>query len=222
MYTAFYDLQLKPFQISSDPSFIWLGEKHKEALAVLRYGVLDNKGFLLLTGDVGTGKTTLLNSLIASLGDDVIYSGTVAAAMEGRFLGFPAVAVSLVTAQQPAHFETAAKVTLALLERLKAVSLAAETILNVNVPDLPWTSIRGFRSTRLGHRHKAEPVFKATDPRGHPIYWVGPPGGEQDAGEGTDFHALRNGFISVTPLKVDLTHHAEVPTTAAWLGELGQ
>ena len=100
--------------------------------------------------------------------------------------------------------------------------MSAESILNVNIPDLPFDELQGIRATRLGHRHKAEPVVKDEDPRGRPIYWVGPAGESQDAGEGTDFHALRNGFISVTPLKVDLTHHAEVPTTAAWLGELGQ
>ena len=155
----------------------------------------------------------------ANLGDDVIYSGTVAAAMEGRFLGFPAVAVSLVTAQQPAHFETAAKVTLALLERLKAVSLAAETILNVNVPDLPFGELQGWQVTRLGHRHKSEPVIRQTDPRGRPIYWVGPPGAEQDAGPGTDFHALREGYVSVTPLQVDLTRHAALDPLDAWLSE---
>jgi 5'-nucleotidase len=107
-----------------------------------------------------------------------------------------------------------------LVEGLLTQKLSRDTILNVNVPDLPWDAIKGFRGTRLGHRHKAEPVFKATDPRGHPIYWVGPPGAEQDAGEGTDFHALRNGYISVTPLKIDLTHHAEVPATASWLEDL--
>jgi len=93
-------------------------------------------------------------------------------------------------------------------------------ILNVNVPDLPWSEIKGYQSTRLGHRHKAEPVYKERDPRGHPIYWVGPPGAEQDAGPGTDFYAVRSGYISVTPLKVDLTNHQQLQQTAAWLKDI--
>lgn len=155
----------------------------------------------------------------ANLGDDVLYSGTVAAATEGRFLGLPALAIS-IDSFAPGHLDSAAKAASILVQGLQSQKLSRDTILNVNVPDLPWSSIKGFRSTRLGHRHKAEPVFKATDPRGHPIYWVGPPGAEQDAGEGTDFHAVRNGYISVTPLKIDLTHHADIPATAAWLGDL--
>ncbi len=155
----------------------------------------------------------------ANLGDDVLYSGTVAAATEGRFLGLPALAVS-IDSFAPEHLDSAARAASVLVQGLLTQKLSRDTILNVNVPDLPWDEIKGFRSTRLGHRHKAEPVFKATDPRGHPIYWVGPPGAEQDAGEGTDFHALRNGYVSVTPLKIDLTHHADVPATASWLEEL--
>ncbi len=155
----------------------------------------------------------------ANLGDDVLYSGTVAAATEGRFLGLPALAVS-IDSFAPEHLDSAARAASVLVQGLLTQKLSRDTILNVNVPNLPWDEIKGFRSTRLGHRHKAEPVFKATDPRGHPIYWVGPPGAEQDAGEGTDFHALRNGYVSVTPLKIDLTHHADVPATASWLEEL--
>ncbi|MGD8234595.1 MAG: 5'/3'-nucleotidase SurE [Chromatiales bacterium] len=154
-----------------------------------------------------------------NLGDDVLYSGTVAAATEGRFLGLPALAIS-IDSFAPEHLDTAARAASVLVQGLLTQKLSRDTILNVNVPDLPWEAVRGFRGTRLGHRHKAEPVFKATDPRGHPIYWVGPPGAEQDAGEGTDFHALRNGYISVTPLKIDLTHHDEVAATASWLEEL--
>ncbi len=155
----------------------------------------------------------------ANLGDDVLYSGTVAAATEGRFLGLPALAIS-IDSFAPEHLDSATRAASILVQGLLTQKLSRDTILNVNVPDLPWDEIKGFRSTRLGHRHKAEPVFKATDPRGHPIYWVGPPGAEQDAGEGTDFHALRNGYVSLTPLKIDLTHHAEVPATASWLEEL--
>jgi 5'-nucleotidase len=153
----------------------------------------------------------------ANMGDDVIYSGTVAAATEGRFLGYPAMAVSLAS-HTPRFFDTAARVATELVTRLCERPLAADSILNVNVPDLPYGELQGFLATRLGHRHKAEPVVKAEDPRGRPIYWVGPAGAEQDAGPGTDFHAVRNGFVSVTPLQVDLTRHQALPALADWLG----
>lgn len=152
----------------------------------------------------------------ANLGDDVLYSGTVAAAMEGRFLGFPAVAVSLVT-DGARHYPTAARFACELVKRLVSHPLPADTILNVNVPDLPWEQIKGVEATRLGHRHRSEPVMKDTDPRGRPIYWVGPPGAEQDAGPGTDFNALRHGCISVTPIQVDLTRHSAVDNLSQWL-----
>ncbi len=155
----------------------------------------------------------------ANMGDDVLYSGTVAAATEGRFLGLPAMAIS-INSFSPQHLESAARAALELVRRLSDPSLTTDMILNVNVPDLPWSEIKGYQSTRLGHRHKAEPVYKERDPRGHPIYWVGPPGAEQDAGPGTDFHAVRSGYISVTPLKVDLTNHRQLQQTAAWLKEI--
>ncbi len=158
----------------------------------------------------------------ANLGDDVLYSGTVAAAMEGRFLGLPAIAVSLVAQHTAQHYVTAARVASALVQRLSAEPLPADTILNVNVPDLPWEALQGFVATRLGHRHKAEPVIKAHDPRGRPIYWVGPPGGEQDSGPGTDFHAVRSGQVSVTPIQVDLTRYTALDTVAGWLRGFGQ
>jgi 5'-nucleotidase len=152
----------------------------------------------------------------ANMGDDVIYSGTVAAATEGRFLGLPAIAVSLAS-HAPRHFETAARVAAELVERLRVDPLSPDSILNVNVPDLPYGELQGMLATRLGHRHKAEPVIKSTDPRGRPIYWVGQAGAEQDAGPGTDFHAVRNGFVSVTPLQVDLTRHGALPDLRGWL-----
>jgi 5'-nucleotidase len=159
-------------------------------------------------------------NLGANLGDDVLYSGTVAAATEGRFLGFPSMAVS-INSFTPSHLQTAAHVVLQLINSLVDGSHTSDAVmLNVNVPDLPLEEIRGIRVTRLGHRHKAEPVVKTTDPRGKPIYWVGPPGPEQDAGEGTDFHAVRNGYVSVTPLQVDLTHHAALKTTGDWISEV--
>ncbi len=152
----------------------------------------------------------------ANLGDDVLYSGTVAAAMEGRFLGLPAIAVSLVS-ERPTHFETAARVTLDLVRRLLFNTLPADTILNVNVPDLPLEELAGMQATRLGHRHKSEAVVQMHDPRGRPVYWVGPAGSEQDAGPGTDFHAVRSGHVSVTPLDVDLTRYQALEGVSSWL-----
>jgi 5'-nucleotidase len=152
----------------------------------------------------------------ANLGDDVLYSGTVAAAMEGRFLGLPAMAVSLV-GHRVSHYATAARVAVRLVRQLQSHPLPADTILNVNVPDLPWDSLSGFSVTRLGHRHKSEPVISARDPRERPIYWIGPAGAEQDAGPGTDFYAVRNGYVSVTPIQVDLTRHTALEEVGAWL-----
>ena len=152
----------------------------------------------------------------SNLGDDVLYSGTVAAATEGRFLGLPAVAISLV-GSNPRHFETAAHVAVTLFQQLLAQPLPKDTILNVNVPDVPIAAIKGYQATRLGQRHKSEPVIKSQDPRGRTIYWVGPPGGEQDAGPGTDFYAVAEGFVSVTPLQLDLTWYERVNTLKTWL-----
>lgn len=157
----------------------------------------------------------------ANLGDDVIYSGTVAAAMEGRFLGLPAIAVSLVFDEKPQfHYETAAKGVTRIIDRLKDDPLPADTILNINVPDLPWEEIKGFEVTRLGHRHRAEPVIRDVDPRGRPLYWIGESGAEQDAGPGTDFDAVRRGYISITPIHVDLTRYQALDQVAGWVSRL--
>ena len=152
----------------------------------------------------------------ANLGDDVIYSGTVAAALEGRFLGLPTIAVSLV-GRRFDHFDTAARVAAELVEKIERAGLASDVVLNVNVPDRPYDELRGVRATRLGFRHKAEQILKDSDPYGRPIYWVGPAGAGQDAGEGTDFHAIEEGAASVTPLRVDLTRHEAVAGIADWL-----
>jgi len=152
----------------------------------------------------------------ANLGDDVLYSGTVAAATEGRFLGLPAVAISLASSD-PKHFETAAHVAVVLLKKILQHPLPEDTLLNVNVPDLPIADVKGYRSTRLGQRHKAEAVIQSADPRGKLIYWVGPPGSEQDAGPGTDFDAIRNGYVSVTPLQLDLTRYERLEGLRDWL-----
>ena len=151
----------------------------------------------------------------ANLGDDVLYSGTVAAAMEGRFLGLPAIAVSLVEAQQ-GNFAVAAGVTSGLIRAMLDDPLPRDTILNVNVPDLPAAKLGLPVATRLGFRHKSEPVIKAEDPKGLPIFWVGPAGEGQDAGPGTDFDAIRRGRVSVTPIKIDLTDHARIQPLVDW------
>jgi 5'-nucleotidase len=153
-----------------------------------------------------------------NLGDDVLYSGTVAAATEGRFLGLPAVAISLVgNSEQVTHFDTAAHVAVELLKRLIDMPLPNDTLLNVNVPDLPLASIKGYQATRLGQRHKSEPVIKGRDPRGRLLYWVGPPGAEQDAGPGTDFYAVSTGYVSITPLQLDLTWYDRIHVLETWL-----
>jgi 5'-nucleotidase len=169
-------------------------------------GLLDHEPDLVVSG-INQG---------ANLGDDVLYSGTVAAAMEARFLGVPAIAVSLVL-EEAGHYATAAAVTRELIARILARPLPQETILNVNVPDLPLAEIAGLRITRLGFRHKSEPVVKAWDPKNRPVYWIGPAGAGQDAGPGTDFHAIMNRCISVSPIKVDLTDHRALGPLEEWL-----
>ena len=157
----------------------------------------------------------------ANLGDDVIYSGTVSAAMEGRFLGLPAIAVSLASRDHRGeHFESAAKAVLMLTRRLLVDPLPADTILNVNVPDLPWEEIQGFEVTRLGKRHRSAPCIEQTDPRGRPIWWIGPAGDAADAGPGTDFDAVARGFVSVTPIHVDLTRFQALEKVASWMQAL--
>lgn len=152
----------------------------------------------------------------ANLGDDVLYSGTVAAAVEGRFLGLPAIAVSLA-GHAPRHFDTAGQAARILLQRLIESPLPGDTILNVNVPDIAFGEIQGFEATRLGYRHRSEPVVETKDPKGRPVFWVGPAGEGQDAGPGTDFHAIEQRRVSVTPLQIDLTRHAAIEPLARWL-----
>ncbi|HEY8586704.1 MAG TPA: 5'/3'-nucleotidase SurE [Rhodanobacter sp.] len=157
----------------------------------------------------------------ANLGDDVIYSGTVSAAMEGRFLGFPAIAVSLVSEDHKGvHYDSAAKAVLLLMHRLLVDPLPADTILNVNVPDRPWADIKGFEVTRLGRRHRSAPSIAQTDPRGRPMWWIGPAGEVDDAGPGTDFNAVRRGFVSVTPIHVDLTRFQALEKVSSWMQPL--
>ena len=195
--------------VRTDNGFIRVDGTPTDCVHLALTGLLEEEPDMVISGINAGG----------NLGDDVLYSGTVAAAMEGRFLGLPAIAVSLVaqSGHQVSHYASAARVVVAVIERLRREPLAADIILNINVPDLPWDQIQGVEATRLGHRHKAEGVVKSADPRGRPIYWVGPPGAEQDAGPGTDFHAVRNRRASVSPIQVDLTRHSALEGLRGWL-----
>lgn len=150
----------------------------------------------------------------ANMGDDVLYSGTVAAAMEGRFLGLPAMAISLAGKK---HYQSAAQYAQILVKKLIANPLPQDQVLNINVPDLAFNDIKGIKVTRLGKRHQAEMIETGVDPRGRDIYWVGPPGKIADAGQGTDFHAVEHGYVSITPLKIDLTAKEQLDTLKDWL-----
>ncbi|HEY0921231.1 5'/3'-nucleotidase SurE [Rheinheimera pacifica] len=152
----------------------------------------------------------------ANLGDDVLYSGTVAAATEGRHLGLPAIAVSLAGRDEE-HFATAAYVTVQVIKKLKSHPLPADQILNINVPAVSIEQLKGIQVTRLGRRHKAETMTSATDPWGRKIYWYGSLGPELDAGEGTDFYAIANGYASVTPLQIDMSAYKSMDTLRQWL-----
>jgi 5'-nucleotidase len=201
----------------------------------LRFTPLEN-GFMSVQGTptdcVHLAITTILKkppdmvvsgiNVGANLGDDVFYSGTVAAAMEGRLLGIPAIAFSLATDGQPQHYTTAAEVAKRLVLRLQAASLPPKTILNVNIPDIPLDALQGFAVTRLGTRHVAERTIPTLDPKGNTLYWIGPPGVEQDAGPGTDFHAVSSGQVSITPLQLDLTHYVVFDEIASWVTGLAE
>ena len=155
-------------------------------------------------------------NLGANMGDDTIYSGTVAAATEGYLLGIPAVAVSL-TSKEGRHYETAGRIARDLVERLARRPISQPVLLNVNVPDLPFGALKGVEVTRLGKRHKAEGVVKTQNPRGQTVYWIGAAGEAQDAGPGTDFFAVASDRVSVTPLQMDLTHQSQIPLVKGWL-----
>jgi 5'-nucleotidase len=155
-------------------------------------------------------------NLGANMGDDTIYSGTVAAASEGFLLGIPSIAVSL-TSKEGTHFESAIGIALQMVARLQRAPLPEPVLFNVNVPDVAPAELRGVEVTRLGKRHKAEPVVKMRTPRGDTAYWIGPAGGAADAGPGTDFHAVENRKVSVTPLRLDLTSTAQLPLAREWM-----
>ena len=198
-----------PLRVHKTPSGIYfVSGTPTDCVHVAITGLLDDKPDMVIAG-INHG---------ANLGDDVLYSGTVAAAVEGRFLGLPALAVSLA-GENPRYFDAAGEAVRSLLGQLQSEPLPADTVLNVNVPDLPGNRIRGFKATRLGQRHLAEPVIAMEDPRGRPVYWVGAAGQGEDAGPGTDFAAVESGYVSVTPLNTDLTRHERVDDLNVWLPE---
>ncbi|PMR73200.1 5'/3'-nucleotidase SurE [Billgrantia endophytica] len=167
-------------------------------------GVWDEKPDLVISGINHGG----------NLGDDVLYSGTVAAAMEGRNLGMTAIAMSLVGSH---HFDTAGRVAASLVGAADQLSLPPRSLLNVNVPDLPWNEIQGFRVTRMGYRGPAEKPMEVRDPRGRVRYWIAAVGQNADDGPDTDFAAVEAGYVSITPLQTDLTRHAAIEDVQGWL-----
>jgi len=172
-------------------------------------GMLDQQPDMVVSG-INAG---------ANMGDDTIYSGTVAAATEGFLLGIPSIAVSLV-GRECTHYDTASRVTCDLAHRFAGQKHTHPWLLNVNVPDVPHDQLQGITVTRLGKRHKAEPVVKASTPHGETVYWVGAAGKAQDAGEGTDFHAIAQRRVSLTPLQIDLTQYSQLDAVRSWLAQI--
>lgn len=169
-------------------------------------GMLDNLPDIIVSG-INSG---------ANMGDDTIYSGTVAAATEGYLLGIPSIAISL-TSFDGKHFDSAGRVARALVERYIRQPVSGPVLLNVNVPDIPYEFLQGMEVTRLGRRHKAEPVVRMTSPRNETVYWIGAAGAAADAGPGTDFHAVDQGCVSITPLQIDLTHTRQLSDIRQWM-----
>ncbi|WP_296749096.1 5'/3'-nucleotidase SurE [Thiobacillus sp.] len=197
----------RPLMLRQEPGgFYYVNGTPTDCVHLAVTGMLDHLPDIVISG-INHG---------ANMGDDTIYSGTVAAATEGYLLGVPSIAVSLAN-HNAQHFDTAARVVVELVQRIQAQPPTEPMLLNVNVPDRARADLGGIRVTRLGKRHKAEPVVKTTNPRGQTVYWVGASGGAQDAGEGTDFHAVANGFVSITPLQMDLTRFSQMDSVSVWL-----
>jgi 5'-nucleotidase len=197
----------RPLHLKEAPNgFFYVNGTPTDCVHLAVTGMLDHEPDMVLSG-INWGP---------NMGDDTIYSGTVAAAMEGYLLGVPAIALSLASFSGR-NFATAGRVARLLAERFRAHPFGAPVLLNVNVPDVPWEMLQGMRVTRLGRRHKAEPVVKQVSPRGDTGYWVGAAGGAADAGEGTDFHAVDQGCVSITPLQIDLTHAGQLAGVREWL-----
>ena len=173
---------------------------------------------LALTGLMDAAPDMVISGINdgANMGDDTIYSGTVAAAMEGYLLDIPSFAVSM-SQHNATHFDTAARVVVELVQHYLKTGFASPTLLNINVPDLPYDELKGRAITRLGKRHKAEPVMQLKTPRGETVYWVGAAGQPNDGGEGTDFYAVAHSQVSISPIQVDLTKHTQMTEIQNWL-----
>ncbi len=201
---------MRPLRVErADNDFYYVDGTPTDCVHLALSGLLDAAPDMVVSG-INNGP---------NLGDDVLYSGTVAGAMEGRYLGLPAIAVSLV-GKPASHFASAAQITRRLIAHLERHPLPDDTLLNVNVPDLPPDEIVTLEATRLGFRHKAESMVRQTDPYGRPVYWIGPAGEAQDAGPGTDFHAVSHGRASITPMHIDLTRHRGIEPLQGWLESL--
>lgn len=175
---------------------------------------------MALTGLLDTVPDMVVSGINAgaNLGDDTLYSGTVAAAIEGRHLGLPTIAISLAGRKEQ-NYAAAGRIVTELFTKMLQEPLSADTILNINVPDLPYEQIKGVLATRLGRRHPSQPMIVATDPHGRTVYWIGPVGKSDDGGKGTDFWAIRQGYASVTPLQIDMTRHSQVNHLHQWLND---
>ncbi len=198
-----------PLYVKQDErGFYYVNGTPSDCVHLAITGLLDEEPDMVVSG-INSG---------ANLGDDVLYSGTVAAAMEGRFLGCPAIAFSLV-GEKPVDYSASKLVVTKIVKSLIENPLD-DALLNVNIPDVNYDEIKGFKASRLGNRHKSEPVIKTLDPKGRNVYWVGPVGAEQDAGEGTDFHAIRSEYVSITPIQIDLTRHQSLAFLYDWVEAL--
>ena len=176
-----------------------------DCVLIAYYGLLDHRPDLVVSG-INHGP---------NMGEDVFYSGTVAAAIEGAMQGAPAIAVSLVT-RQPADFVEPARFVARLAAEVLRRRMPGKQVLNVNLPHRPWAEIRGLRLTRLGTRVYRDSIVRKTDPRGRDYYWIGGQDPVWEPGEGTDFHAVQEGWISVTPMALDLTDHGAVEEMERW------
>ncbi|UCG98765.1 MAG: 5'/3'-nucleotidase SurE [Burkholderiales bacterium] len=190
--------------------FLYVNGTPTDCVHVALTGLLPERPDLVVSG-INNGQ---------NMGDDTIYSGTVAAAMEGYLFGVPSIAFSQVE-KGHAHLDGAAQIAAEVVERFVSDPLTGPILLNVNIPNRPRDELRGMQVTRLGKRHHSEPVIRAANPHGEPIYWIGAAGVAKDAGPGTDFHAVENGYVSITPLQIDLTQVSQIDTVRRWLGSGG-
>ena len=198
-----------PLYVKQDErGFYYVNGTPSDCVHLAITGLLDEEPDMVVSG-INSG---------ANLGDDVLYSWTVAAAMEGRFLGCPAIAFSLA-GEKPVDYSASKLVVTEIVKSLIENPLD-DALLNVNIPDVNYDEIKGFKVSRLGNRHKSEPVIKTLDPKGRDVYWVGPVGAEQDAGEGTDFHAIRSKYVSITPIQIELTRHQALTSLSDWVEAL--